>query len=160
LRLVWARFALSDREDIFTHIEVENPRAAVHIDQQIVLAARRLLDFPESGRPGRIAGTRELVVSHTPDRRIRRDGRHDSHPSRPAWRSDVARRDSHGVVSFLFRRGTSSTLSRGRRSPRAIRDDFGNLRRITASDLACQPGLERLAGFTGRLIKVKTLSAE
>ncbi|WP_192360791.1 type II toxin-antitoxin system RelE/ParE family toxin [Mesorhizobium mediterraneum] len=66
MRLVWARFALSDREDIFTHIEAENPRAAVHVDQQIVLAARRLIDFPESGRPGRIAGTRELVASRTP----------------------------------------------------------------------------------------------
>jgi addiction module RelE/StbE family toxin len=66
LRLVWAQLALSDRDDIFTHIEAENPRAAVHVDQQIAHAARRLIDFPESGRPGRIAGTRELVVSRTP----------------------------------------------------------------------------------------------
>lgn len=66
MRLVWARFALSDRDDIFTYIEAENPRAAVHVDQQIVLAAHRLIDFPESGRPGRIAGTRELVVARTP----------------------------------------------------------------------------------------------
>lgn len=66
MRLVWARFALADRDDIFTHIEAENPRAAVHVDQLIVLAAHRLIDFPESGRPGRIAGTRELVVARTP----------------------------------------------------------------------------------------------
>jgi addiction module RelE/StbE family toxin len=66
LRLVWAQLAHSDRDDIFTHIEAENPRAAVHVDQQIANAARRLIDFPESGRPGRIAGTRELVVSRTP----------------------------------------------------------------------------------------------
>jgi toxin ParE1/3/4 len=29
-------------------------------------AVRRLLDFTESGRPGRITGTRELVVTGTP----------------------------------------------------------------------------------------------
>ena len=67
-KLVWAQFALSDRDDIFTYIEAENPRAAIHVDEQIVLAARRLLDFPESGRPGRLAGTRELVIPRTPYR--------------------------------------------------------------------------------------------
>lgn len=66
MRLVWARHALADRDAIFSHIEAESPRAAVNIDDQIVAAVRRLLDFPESGRPGRIAGTRELVVPRTP----------------------------------------------------------------------------------------------
>ncbi|CAN7396114.1 type II toxin-antitoxin system RelE/ParE family toxin [Rhizobium leguminosarum] len=66
MRLVWARYALSDRENIFTYIETDNPRAAVHVDQKIVVAARRLVEFPESGRPGRIAGTRELVIPSTP----------------------------------------------------------------------------------------------
>ena len=51
---------------IFSYIETENPRAAVHVDEAIVSAARRLVDFPESGRPGRIAGTRELVIPRTP----------------------------------------------------------------------------------------------
>ncbi|WP_373414411.1 type II toxin-antitoxin system RelE/ParE family toxin [Ensifer aridi] len=61
-----AQYALDDRNSIFSYIERENPRAAVHVDEEIVRAARRLLDFPESGRPGRIAGTRELVVPRTP----------------------------------------------------------------------------------------------
>ncbi len=65
MRLVWAQFALSDRDDIFTYIETESPRAAVHVDDQIVASVRRLLDFPESGRPGRVAGTRELVIPRT-----------------------------------------------------------------------------------------------
>ncbi|EJT05327.1 hypothetical protein RCCGE510_08860 [Rhizobium sp. CCGE 510] len=38
MRLVWARYALSDRDNIFTYIEIENPRAAVHVDQKIVFA--------------------------------------------------------------------------------------------------------------------------
>ncbi|MBZ9603350.1 type II toxin-antitoxin system RelE/ParE family toxin [Phyllobacterium chamaecytisi] len=66
MKLVWAQFALSDRDGIFTYIEAGNPRAATHVDEQIVLALHRLLDFPESGRPGRLAGTRELVIPRTP----------------------------------------------------------------------------------------------
>jgi addiction module RelE/StbE family toxin len=66
VKLVWSAFALSDRDGIFTHIEADNPTAAITVDDRIVAAARRLQDFPESGRPGRIAGTRELIVSGTP----------------------------------------------------------------------------------------------
>lgn len=66
MRLVWARFALADRDEIFSYIEADNPRAAAEIDERIVAAARRLVEFPESGRPGRISGTRELVISRTP----------------------------------------------------------------------------------------------
>ncbi|RVJ47104.1 type II toxin-antitoxin system RelE/ParE family toxin [Sinorhizobium meliloti] len=57
MKLVWARYALDDRDAIFSYIERENPRAVVHVDEEIVIAARRPLDFPESRRPGRIAGT-------------------------------------------------------------------------------------------------------
>jgi toxin ParE1/3/4 len=64
-RLVAPR-AVSDRDGIFGYIEAENPRAAIHVDEKIADAARRLLDFPESGRPGRVADTRELVIPRTP----------------------------------------------------------------------------------------------
>lgn len=66
MKLVWSRFALSDRDDIFSYIEAENPLAAVHVDERSADAARRLLDFPDSGRSGRVAGTRELVIPRTP----------------------------------------------------------------------------------------------
>jgi plasmid stabilization system protein ParE len=49
---VWSRFALSDRDDIFSHIEAESPRAAVHVDEQIADAARRLLHFLTAAGPG------------------------------------------------------------------------------------------------------------
>jgi toxin ParE1/3/4 len=66
VKLTWSAFALSDRDAIFTYIEADNPAAAVLIDERIESAARRLLDFPASGRVGRIAGTRELVINGTP----------------------------------------------------------------------------------------------
>jgi len=66
VKLTWSAFALSDRDAIFTYIEADNPAAAILIDERIVSAARRLLDFPASGRLGRIAGTRELVINGTP----------------------------------------------------------------------------------------------
>lgn len=66
MRLTWSAFALSDRDGIFSYIEAHNPAAAIAIDERIVAAARRLRDFPESGRPGRVAGTRELVITGTP----------------------------------------------------------------------------------------------
>ena len=66
MKLTWSAFALSDRDAIFTYIKADNPAAAILIDERIVSAARRLLDFPASGRLGRIAGTRELVINGTP----------------------------------------------------------------------------------------------
>ncbi len=65
MKLTWSAFALSDRDAIFTYIEADNPAAAVLLDERIA-AARRVLDFPASGRVGRIAGTRELVINGTP----------------------------------------------------------------------------------------------
>jgi addiction module RelE/StbE family toxin len=65
VKLLWSAFALADRDGIFTHIQADNPRAAIAVDERIAAAAR-LVDFPESGRPGRVAGTRELVITGTP----------------------------------------------------------------------------------------------
>ena len=66
MKLVWSAFALADRDGIFTHIESENSRAAIAVDERIATAARRLVDFPKSGRLGRVASTRELVITSTP----------------------------------------------------------------------------------------------
>ncbi len=57
---------MSDREAIFDWIEADSPRAAVRVDERIEAQVGRLRDTPEMGRVGRIAGTRELVLSRTP----------------------------------------------------------------------------------------------
>ena len=66
MRLTWSAFALADRDAIFTHIEADSPRAAIAVDEHIAQAVLRLVAFPESGRPGRVPGTRELVIPRTP----------------------------------------------------------------------------------------------
>ncbi len=66
MKLEWSVFAFADRERIFDHIEADSPRAAIAADDAIAEAARRLIDFPQSGRPGRVEGTRELVVPVLP----------------------------------------------------------------------------------------------
>lgn len=65
MRLVWAQYALEDRREIYDHIEADDPRAAALVDTRIAEAVTRLIDFPESGRPGRVERTRELVVGRT-----------------------------------------------------------------------------------------------
>ncbi|MBP1886646.1 hypothetical protein J2Z50_004949 [Ensifer mexicanus] len=34
MRLAWAQYALDDRDAIFSYIESENPKAAVHVDEE------------------------------------------------------------------------------------------------------------------------------
>ena len=66
MRLVWSQHATDDRLAIFMWIAQDDPQAAANVDDRIEEAARRLIDFPNSGRPGRIEGTRELVIARTP----------------------------------------------------------------------------------------------
>ncbi len=66
MKLEWSIFALEDRESIFDYIEADSPRAAVSVDDRIETRVEGLAQFPEMGRPGRIEGTRELVISGTP----------------------------------------------------------------------------------------------
>jgi len=66
VKLEWSSFAFADRDDVFDYIQADSPRAALMVDDAIETAARRLLDFPERGRAGRISGTRELVVTGLP----------------------------------------------------------------------------------------------
>jgi len=66
MRLEWSPFALADRDAIFDYIEQDSPRAAALVDDRIRNQVETLAHFPESGRPGRVEGTRELVIQQTP----------------------------------------------------------------------------------------------
>ena len=66
MRLTWSALAIADRMAIFDFIEQENPAAAIRTDTKIEAGIRQLLQFPESGRTGRVSWTRELVIAGTP----------------------------------------------------------------------------------------------
>lgn len=66
MKLEWSLFAVADREQIFDYIEADNPNAAVSMDDRIESGIEILLQFPLSGRAGRVDGTRELVIAGTP----------------------------------------------------------------------------------------------
>ena len=66
MRIVWLRRALQNLDDAAFWIAQDNPPAAMRVVARIRQAAERLADHPESGRPGRIAATHELVVAGLP----------------------------------------------------------------------------------------------
>ncbi len=65
MKPVWARAAIRDLVQAREYIGLENQDAARELASRIVDSTERILQFPEVGRPGRVNGTRELVVSAT-----------------------------------------------------------------------------------------------
>jgi toxin ParE1/3/4 len=66
MRIVWTPRALRELAAARVYIARNNPAAAARQIERIFVAVTTLLLFPEIGRPGRRAGTRELVVGRTP----------------------------------------------------------------------------------------------
>jgi addiction module RelE/StbE family toxin len=65
MRIKWLHIALSDLEDAAQFISEPNPDAARKLVDRIWQSAQILADHPDIGRPGRIPGTRELIISGT-----------------------------------------------------------------------------------------------
>jgi addiction module RelE/StbE family toxin len=66
VRVEWLRAAINNLDALAEYISRDNPAAAEKTVAAIRIAVEHLKRFPASGRPGRISGTRELVVSGTP----------------------------------------------------------------------------------------------
>jgi addiction module RelE/StbE family toxin len=66
LRIRWTRPALAELEAIGDFIARDNPVAAGRIVVSLVTSVDALRDHPNLGKPGRLTGTRELVVGGTP----------------------------------------------------------------------------------------------
>jgi toxin ParE1/3/4 len=65
MRIRWSDRARDDLYAILAYIAEDNPDAASRLHDRLEAAIERLKDHPEMGRPGRVAGTRELVVKGT-----------------------------------------------------------------------------------------------
>lgn len=61
MRVVWTPEAEQDRDDIWSYIAADSPRAAARMDELFSSAAARLADHPKLGRAGKNLGTRELI---------------------------------------------------------------------------------------------------
>ena len=66
MRVRWLNAALRNLDIEAEYIARDNPEAAARVVIAIQAAVDRLSNFPSMGRPGRVPGTRELVVSGTP----------------------------------------------------------------------------------------------
>jgi len=67
LRLRWTRLAELDLDEIAEYIGQDSPAAAARVVLELIDQVEVLLPgHPAIGRPGRVLGTRELVVGNLP----------------------------------------------------------------------------------------------
>lgn len=66
MRVRYTRKVLAHLAEIRASIEQDRPNSAKAVGDRIRAAVARLAQFPELGRQGRVAGTRELVVPRLP----------------------------------------------------------------------------------------------
>jgi len=67
LRLRWTRLAERDLDDIAAYIGQDSPAAAARVVLELIDQAEALLSRQAAlGRPGRVLGTRELVIEGLP----------------------------------------------------------------------------------------------
>jgi toxin ParE1/3/4 len=66
MRIRWTPAAAGDLEQIARYLQEHNPTLAESTVQMLYDAVQSLKQFPNRGRIGRVAGTRELIHSSLP----------------------------------------------------------------------------------------------
>ncbi len=67
MNILWSPEAVEDLTSLRSYIAEDDPAAARKVVLHIMHSIQQLLpDNPQMGRPGRVPGTRELVISKTP----------------------------------------------------------------------------------------------
>lgn len=62
MRVRWLRNALRNLDEEASYIAADDPVAARRVVERVLSAVARLAEQPGLGRPGRVPGTRELIV--------------------------------------------------------------------------------------------------
>ena len=66
MRVRWTRGAEKNLDEIESYVAQDKPGAAVETVLLVIDTVCLLADNPAMGRPGRVEGTRELIISDTP----------------------------------------------------------------------------------------------
>jgi toxin ParE1/3/4 len=64
--IIWLDRARREVIHIRKYIAMDNPRVAQQVARRILEISKKLRATPNIGRPGRLYGTRELVITGTP----------------------------------------------------------------------------------------------
>ena len=65
MQIVWLKTALNNLDEISAYIAQDNPIAASQVVNLVISQVNLLGAQPAMGRPGRVLGTRELVITNT-----------------------------------------------------------------------------------------------
>ena len=68
MRILWLRKALRNLDEEGAYLAQQSPQAARLFVETVNSSVNRLAEYPAMGRPGRVAGTRELVLPDFPYR--------------------------------------------------------------------------------------------
>ena len=66
MRVKWLRTAAQNLDDETDYLAKDNPKLARVFFGHIIKSVNQLQTFPNLGRPGRVSGTRELVIINYP----------------------------------------------------------------------------------------------
>lgn len=65
MRIRWATLAEADLDALVLYIAQDSVDAALRVQERILEAVEGLTSLADRGRPGRVSGTRELVIAAT-----------------------------------------------------------------------------------------------
>lgn len=66
MRIRWTSRALENLDNAIAYIAADSPAAAKNVAEKIWASVQLLSDQPGIGRPGRVTGTREMVIGGLP----------------------------------------------------------------------------------------------